>query len=136
MADKLLVIVTTNFAINTTHILIKTSVWTDLEGNLGLWVACFPTLQPLLRIATRALGLSSSNKTTGHLGYRNQASETRTHQTWVHHGTKRDASLSDASSAKGIVDYERESDLEMNYLGNAAKSRDIVRTIDIEVRRS
>ena len=136
MADKLLVIVTTNFAINTTHILIKTSVWTDLEGNLGLWVACFPTLQPLLRIATRALGLSISNKTTGHLGYRNQASETRTHQTWVHHGTKRDASLSDASSAKGIVDYERESDLEMNYLGNAAKSRDIVRTIDIEVRRS
>ena len=54
----------------------------------------------------------------------------------MHHGTKRDASLSDASSAKGIVDYERESDLEMNYLGNAAKSRDIVRTIDIEVRRS
>jgi hypothetical protein len=54
----------------------------------------------------------------------------------VHHGTKRDASLSDASSAKGIVDYERESDLEMNYLGNAAKSRDIVRTIDIEVRHS
>ena len=31
------VIVTTDFAVNTTYDLIRTSVWTDLEGHLGLW---------------------------------------------------------------------------------------------------
>ena len=69
------VIVTTDFAVNTTYVFIRTSVWTDLEGHVGLWVACFPTLQPLLRIITRRLGLSSKNNyTTNHntssnLGY-------------------------------------------------------------------
>jgi hypothetical protein len=81
------------------------------------------------------MGLSS-NKSNGHLGYRNQASLSRSHQTWVRHGTRKEASLSDGSSSRGIVDYERESGLEMNYLGNADKSGDIVRAIDIEVRHS
>lgn len=37
----------------------KLPAWADLEERIGLWVACFPSLQPLLRPAAEKVGLSS-----------------------------------------------------------------------------
>jgi hypothetical protein len=39
--------------------LAKLSIWADLEGHVGLWVACFPSLQPISHLAAKRIGLSS-----------------------------------------------------------------------------
>ena len=147
-----IVIVTTDFAVNTTYVFIRTSVWTDLEGHVGLWVACFPTLQPLLRIITRRLGLKSKNKsTTNHntsnnLGYGDRSTWSRKTRGYTQYtGTSargREESIRDDASGKAIVGYEeREVGLELGSVGVVKAGRDfgaeggIVMTRDVEVRR-
>ncbi|OLN82298.1 hypothetical protein CCHL11_10178 [Colletotrichum chlorophyti] len=53
------IITTTNFNENTTYKMLKCAAWTDAELHVGLWVGCLPSLQPLLRHASFALGLRS-----------------------------------------------------------------------------
>ncbi|KAI1389888.1 uncharacterized protein F4822DRAFT_400125 [Hypoxylon trugodes] len=51
-------------------------IWTNIEGHVGLWCSCFPTLQPILRSVPAKLKLLSStngnggrhDRTTGHTG--------------------------------------------------------------------
>ncbi|KAL1629833.1 hypothetical protein SLS56_005229 [Neofusicoccum ribis] len=73
-------IVTINMANNTTYNVTFAAVWTNLEGHCGLWVACFPALQPLVRRLAVRLGLRSttsrqtSNPTNKAPSSRNQSS--------------------------------------------------------------
>ncbi|CAH0056299.1 unnamed protein product [Clonostachys solani] len=46
---RLVIMSTTNYEIDTTYKMITIGLWTSLEGHVGLWSACFPALQPLLR---------------------------------------------------------------------------------------
>jgi hypothetical protein len=61
---RLSVIVRIDMSKNTTFNISIASFWTDLEAHVGLWVACFPALQPLLRIISFKLGLRSKLRST------------------------------------------------------------------------
>ncbi|TEA13983.1 hypothetical protein C8034_v006898 [Colletotrichum sidae] len=53
------IITTTNFNVNTTYKMLACAAWTDAELHVGLWVGCFPALQPILRRVSFCLGLRS-----------------------------------------------------------------------------
>ncbi|KAF6844788.1 integral membrane protein [Colletotrichum musicola] len=58
------IIITTDFNVNTTYKMLSVAAWTDAELHVGLWVGCFPALQPILRHLSLMLGLRSRLEST------------------------------------------------------------------------
>lgn len=113
--------VNTELGVNTTMKLIQVSIWTDLEVHVGLWVSCFPALQPLLRLIARQLGFNSSKKSTSalanHAPSRRKISGKNTWRSILESGGAGRESIGDHSSVKGMGFEEERVEMDENVGG-------------------
>ncbi|TDZ16984.1 hypothetical protein Cob_v010132 [Colletotrichum orbiculare MAFF 240422] len=70
---RLVMMKTLLFLADPTYNMTTVGVWTDLEGHIGLWVASFPALQPLVRAVSCKLGFGSKVQSYGRDGNSNTA---------------------------------------------------------------
>ncbi|KAH8772371.1 hypothetical protein BGZ57DRAFT_895380 [Hyaloscypha finlandica] len=117
------------FAIDPTYKMATIGVWTDLEGHVGLWVGCFPAMQPIIRMVSYKLGLRSKllsygatpTKNTNAVSASNKAVQRPTHgYLRSGNGVDRAGTDTDADSQKAIIasDYSVE-------LGQIRKQTDL-----------
>jgi hypothetical protein len=139
---RLSIIVTVDMATNTTFNIPRASLWTDLEGHVGLWVACFPTLQPLLRLISFKMGftsnlISGSKKKSGGTwpgkksGYVISGSHGNSK---IRKGSQNEDSVFDYGGSNKDLVYADSHAMDDLRKEDASGAR-IMKTTDIEVRR-
>lgn len=96
----------------------RVAPWTDLEGHIGLWTACFPALQPLIRLASYQLGFRSTLNSTAKISRAPGASANAKHSQWTgSHSAKSQGYVSfyddkdDSASGRVIVKGGSEGEL-------------------------
>ncbi|KAK9418293.1 hypothetical protein SUNI508_08254 [Seiridium unicorne] len=155
---RLTIMARTDFSVDTTYKMATVAFWTDLEGHVGLWCACFPALQPLVRQVSFMCGfrskLDSSNKhggkyggagvsgyggrsgshgaASGSSGFHSRPRNKYPHDSSGFGGIS--DSLSDSNSQRGIVsEAHAGSSLEMDDL-NDLKQNGIRRKTEVEIQ--
>lgn len=91
------------------------ALWTDIEEHVGFWVACFPSLQPLVRILLTKVGLSTGSASNTYGGaYGGGKPNGRSHALRLKAGGAQVASRAnvlyheDSESSKGIFELDEE----------------------------
>jgi hypothetical protein len=119
-------------------------LWTELECHVGLWCACFPALQPIIRIVSYKLGFRSklqsgyggtpAKRSGAHPNISGKVT-TRSNNGYLRSGTGVDFTGSDGDSQKGIVTKGEDEGLELNQIGAIRKKTETIVRVE-EARRS
>ncbi|KAG4420104.1 hypothetical protein IFR04_006763 [Cadophora malorum] len=134
---------TLSFASDPTFHMSTIGVWSDLEAHIGLWCACFPALQPILRIVSFKLGLRTkllsygdtpgkkSAGASGHLG--GASGVQRSNHGYLRSGNGIDVkgTETDSDSQKGIISKDKS--FEMESMGQIHKQTDV--QVSVEERQ-
>ncbi|KXH33928.1 hypothetical protein CSIM01_02263 [Colletotrichum simmondsii] len=136
---RLVMLKTLFFLADPTFNMSTIGVWTDLEGHIGLWVASFPALQPLVRIMSYKFGFRSKLQSYGKKGHTDTcggASRSRSgawsgparSRGYVRNGSGVDAI--DSHSERGIIS-NADKNVELVKMDN--RTSGIHRQVDVEV---
>jgi len=139
---RLAIIVRTDMAHNVTYNVVIGACLSDAEGHVILWVSCFPTFQPIIRLVSFKVGLRSNASSSRPKSSRLPNILSKFTDSTARKGQERLGSWDENKSTTYIISNEggspeRREDIELGELGEAGFPRDnIVKSTQIEMHTS